>query len=105
MPDRVDERAEMLAAIDEGIAQLEAGQTLSMKEVEQRLAKWLSRLSFPSGRLRTSRELPTGLRKTMKKLIWSMPENIQLLAGFLSSVRRATPLRVLENPGLTQKAW
>jgi predicted transcriptional regulator len=43
LPDRVDERAEMLAAIDEGIAQLEAGQTLSMKEVEQRLAKWLSR--------------------------------------------------------------
>jgi predicted transcriptional regulator len=42
-PDRLDEQAEMLAAIDEGLAQLEAGQTLSTTEVEQRLAKWLSR--------------------------------------------------------------
>jgi predicted transcriptional regulator len=46
-PDRVDEQSEMLAAIDEGIAQLDAGQTLSTKEVEQRLDSRLHRRRSP----------------------------------------------------------
>jgi hypothetical protein len=42
-PARRDEDAEMLAAIDEGVAQLDQGLGIPIEAVEKRLEEWLSK--------------------------------------------------------------
>ncbi len=42
-PVRQDEETEMLAAIDEGLRQLDAGRGFPIEEVEKKLSEWLSK--------------------------------------------------------------
>jgi predicted transcriptional regulator len=44
-----DEDEETLAAIDEGIQDAEAGRTVSVEEVRQRLPKWITNSSTRKG--------------------------------------------------------